>query len=280
MERQKFLMLGALVGVIFVGGAGCGPKSDDSGGGSGGSSPLVKKNKLDAADDTGDTPAQTASASPRGGSPMSPGMPSGMPGAPMMPGQPRAGGGGPDPFAVKPAGGAGYEKPVPDTGPRQKRPYDPFYPIWVVKIPPPAVFDAVQPIRIASADVSAPPPVNTEVREVPLRRVSGIMNGEGVYAILEGDGDPEIVKPGSKTRDGYRVVSINSDSVKLQKREGNLLYTQLVKLTDVPVTGAQTAAFRGGYPGAGGMGGRYPGMPGGPGMMGPGNTNGAFGGKE
>lgn len=157
---------------------------------------------------------------------------------------------------------------------------DPFLVTWKKAPPPPYVFERVEPIRLASVGVATPPPPNTEIREVPRMRVSGIMTGNGVYAILEGGGaEPEIVKPGSRTKDGYRVVSINADSVKLQKKQGNIILTQVVPLTDVPINGAQTAGYPGGgYPG---MGGGRPGMPGRPGLPGrPGGGGGSKGGEE
>lgn len=133
---------------------------------------------------------------------------------------------------------------------------DPFFVPWRVPPPPPNIFTEVQPLRVATYNVVTPPPVDTVVREVPNRRVSGIMSGDGVFAILEsGSSDPEIVKPGVVTSDGYTVVSINSDSVKLQKKEGNIIYTQIVPLSDLPTN-----------PSAGGMGGRLGG--GAPGSMG------------
>jgi hypothetical protein len=148
---------------------------------------------------------------------------------------------------------------------------DPFLVRWKPKPEPPYIFNELQPVRLASAGIETPPPPNTVVTEVANRRVSGIMTGDGVYAILESStGEPEIVKPGSETRDGYRVLSITADSVKIQRKEGNLLLTQVVPLTDAPVANAQTAGFTGGGPGGfpgaqgnfrGGFpgGGRFPG---------------------
>jgi hypothetical protein len=157
---------------------------------------------------------------------------------------------------------------------------DPFALKWRIPPPPPYVFNEVEPIRIASPGVVTPPPPNTEVREVPSRRVSGIMSGDGVFAILEGtDGEPEIVKPGSETRDGYKVVSIKAETVTLRKKEGNIIRTQIVPLTDIPpgqapqVGGAgrfgSGARGPGGAPTAGGLSG-----PGGGGRRGGGGSAG------
>lgn len=158
------------------------------------------------------------------------------------------------PAGAKVPGAPGATAPVVASMPH-KPGFDTFKVSWQRPLPPPYIFDVVQPQRLASANVTPPPPPNTEVREVPTRRVSGIMSGEGVYAILEGgNGEPEIVKPGSVTSDGYRVVAITADSVKLQKREGNVTRTQVVQLSDIPAGGPQTAAFR---------------QPAGPGMMTP-----------
>ena len=143
---------------------------------------------------------------------------------------------------------------------------DPFLIGWKKKPLPPPVFALVEPMRIASADIVAPPPPNTIITEVPSRRVSGILTGDGVYAVLENNaGDTEIVKPGSITSDGYRVVAINSDSVKLQRKDGNLIRTQTVPLSDattVTVTPANYGGY-GGYGGAPGYNGPPPGVGGG-----------------
>jgi hypothetical protein len=198
------------------------------------------------------------------------------------------------PAPAKPAGGmtgapgavAGQAGAAPQ--PVYRPPYnprrDPFALIWKIPPPPPYVFNEVQPVRIASANVTAPPPPNTEIREVPSRRVSGIMSGDGVFAILEGvGGEPEIVKPGSETRDGYKVVSISSDTVTLRKKEGNIIRTQVVPLSDIPpgqqaqIGGAGRFGMPGGPAGMGGptssgpsgIQGTIPGRPGG-GGIGPG----------
>lgn len=211
----------------------------------------------------------------------------GAPGAPGAPGGLKAGAGGPQmaqpgaaPGAGRPAGAApaggvqgapGQAPPVvyrPPYTPRK----DPFKLIWKIPPPPPYVFNEVQVIREASVAAVTPPPPNTEIREVPSRRVSGIMSGDGVFAILEGAGtEPEIVKPGSETRDGYKVISISADTVTLRKKEGNITYTQVVPLSDIPpgqqpqVGGAGRFGYPGGGPGgpssAGSLSG--PGFPGG-----------------
>ena len=154
---------------------------------------------------------------------------------------------------------------------------DPFKIEWHKMPPPPYVFSDpnIQPLRVASADVEVPPVGDVTVREVADRRVSGIMSGDGVFAILESPGgDPEIVKPGSQTRDGYRVVSISADSLKLQRKDGNIVRTQVVPLTDQGVGGQQMAG--GGMFGGGG-GGMRGGMPGSGGMPFPGGMPGSGG---
>jgi hypothetical protein len=223
-------------------------------------------------DTTSDTSGATSTATstspttPGALGPTVPGQVSGMPGAPMAYGNPQfaqAGAtAGRDPFAAaKPGAPGAAARPLGPTRPAHVN-ADPFNVTWRQKPNPPYVFEAVQPIRVASANIAAPPPPNTEVREVTQRRVSGIMSGDGVFAILEGGGDePEIVKPGGVTKDGYRVVSINADSVKLQRRDdngfgGTILRTQVVPLSDVPVGAQPTlASFPGGAPGA------FPGNP-------------------
>jgi len=214
---------------------------------------------------------------------MSPGRLRGpRPGSPgLRPGQVGPGIGAPgaakrDPFAPGAAGrGAAPARPVVSFPSRKG--FDPFYPTWHVIPPPPDVFTEIQPIRVAGPSVDPPPEEPVVVREVADRRVSGIMSGDGVFAIIEQNGASEVVKPGGTTADGYRVISINDDSVKLQKKEGNVLRTQVVQLSDIQ-TGANTQSF--GRPGNFGQGrtpGNFPGRPG-PGR--PGISGAGGGGKS
>jgi hypothetical protein len=168
--------------------------------------------------------------------------------------------------------------------------FDPFYPTWHQAPPPPDPLAAgdVEPIRVASAGYTAPPEKEVTVREVPDRRVSGIMSGDGVFAIIEQNGESEVVKPGGTTKDGYRVVAINDDSVKLQKKVGNLNYTQTVQLSDVQTGGPTQAAYgrQGGFGPAGspGVSGMNPGLgrpgAGRPGLGRPGGVGGGGGGSK
>ena len=154
---------------------------------------------------------------------------------------------------------------------------DPFRVTWTRPIPPPYVFNDIQPIRVASAFVNAPPPLDAEIRLLPQRRVSGILEGDGVYAILEGaGGDPEIVKPGSVTRDGFKVVSITSKTVKLERKQGRLLLVQSIPLSDLPSGGFRNTGMGGMQGGMQGGGGRGPGGPvGGGGSKDSGSSGGA-----
>lgn len=255
MKRQQQWILAAAIGVAAMGATACSKPAEEA------TPPAATTGgKIDSPGASGATA----------------GMPPGMPG--MMPGGPYASGGQGGIFGSAPgATPASAPKPLPPyTGPLPGKGIDPFKVTWQKPTPPPPVFATVQPIRLASANITAPPPPNTEIREVPYRRVSGILSGDGVYAILEGGGsEPEIVKPGSRTNDGYRVVSITADSVKLQKRQGNVILTQNVPLSDVQASGPRTAAFggqgglrggqfRGGFPGGpGAFPGGFPGGPGG-----------------
>jgi hypothetical protein len=187
-----------------------------------------------------------------------PGMPAGRPGGPARR----------DPFAPAnatpanpaPGGPGGAPKKTVVTFPKKKG-FDPFFPTWTQPPVPVDPFDLVPSLRVASIGVQAPPEQPVQVREVADRRVSGIMSGDGVFAIIEQNGSSEIVKPGGTTSDGYRVIAINDDSVKLQKREGNVIRTQIVQLSDIQ-TGGPTQNF--GRPGMSGS----PGMIGGPGRPG------------
>jgi len=180
--------------------------------------------------------------------------------------------------AAKGAPGAPGTPPVVKLPPSKKG-FDPFKIVWHKLPPPPYIFDnIVGPLRVASVDVEIPPAGKLEIHEVPDRRVSGIMSGDGVFAILEtaGSGDTEIVKPGMPTKDGYRVVSITADSVRLERTDGNVTRIQDVPLTDQSFAPASGGLFGGG---AGNPGGGVPGSTGFPGGGRPGSTGFPGGGR-
>ncbi len=243
-KLKKHAMIGASIGLLAVFLTGCGGKSDDTAA----TPPATAANTPDS----GTVPAGGAATSPLGtAAPATSGMqPAGQPGGV---------------FSNTP-GVTAPGKTVAANLPYKVR-RDPTFIDWHVPPPPPNIFTEVQPLRIATYNVVTPPEPNTEVREIPTRRVSGIMSGDGVFAILEsGTGDPEIVKPGAETSDGYKVVSINADSVKLQKKEGNLVRTQVVLLSDIstnPSAGGGMGRMGGAMGGAGGgsMGGAGGGKP-------------------
>ncbi len=263
MNTHKPIILFSAMGVVALSAVACSkPAQDDT-----------SSTTPPAATTTQTTPLSPAGGPGMGASPANPAMNPGAPGA----GAPFPGGAKGGIFANKPP--AGKPGAQVAAAPPSNRHADPFQPLWKSPNNFTPVFDLVDPIRVASAVVPTPPPPNTEIREIPTRRVSGIMNGDGVYAILEGgNSEPEIVKPGSRTSDGYRVVSISADSVKLQRKEGNYILTQIVPLSDVPVSGVQPAGFRGGpggFPGRPGFGGPFgPGGPGGAPGFGPGGPGG------
>lgn len=217
---------------------------------------------------------------PKGPGAQMPGQPGGPKGGPGRGGPISRGGGAPGapgapgklPGAPGAAGAAGAVATLPPI--KSKRKFDPFVIDWKKLPPPPYIFDnIVGPVRVASVDVEIPPVGEVTVREVPNRRVSGIMSGDGVFAILEAaDGSvPDIVKPGMTTKDGYKVVSITADSVTLERKDGNVTRTQQVPLTDQSFGGA-SATGGGGLFGGGNQTGRPGGLgtPGGlPGSGGP-----------
>jgi hypothetical protein len=211
----------------------------------------------------GDKPADTASsATPAttagqnsGGMPMGSG---GMQGMNPMGGGPMGGGAR--------GSGAAAAPPVKlaDTAPPAHRP-DPYKPWWVT--PPPPVLSTVPAVRIAALDTALRPERNeVEIKEIPNRRVAGILSGHGVYALLDGPEGQQVVKPGDSVGD-YRVDSINSDSVTLKKvvkvGETTQTYTQVVPLSDIGTnTGTQFSAPGGvgmRRPGGMGSGGLFPG---------------------
>lgn len=194
-----------------------------------------------------------------------PGVPGGRPGRPAL-GVPAATPGVP---------GKATAAAKPHTVPLKHQPnLDPFYIPWHVIPPPPYVFEQIEPVRVASEDIEPPPVVPVTVREEPSLRVSGIMTGDGVFAILEkGPNDVDIVKPGSsvdinvgQTKRTYQVVSIKEDTVTLESKEGNVTYQQVVPLSDAPIGTQVPGGFNPGR-----MGGGQGGPPfGGPGSYGPG----------
>ncbi len=205
-------------GLIGCGGGG-GDDTADTG--------TKKTSKASTGDEEPATPA--ASTSPRAST--GSGAPSGFPGAP---GQDAAASAGPPRVATAKTPAFGARK-------------DPFYVDWKQLPPPPNVFEEVQPIRVATTDVATPIERPVTIREVSPYRVSGVMTGDGIFAILEGVGQPEIVKPGSKLPNGYSVVAINEDSVRLEKKEGKITYVQTVPLSDGPSTGPAGGGGRSGY---------------------------------
>jgi hypothetical protein len=130
---------------------------------------------------------------------------------------------------------------------------DPFAPWFSTVPPPPNVLTLTEPVRIAMAGTTAPEvQPGVEIQEVPSRRVAGILNGNGVYALLDGGpSGPEVVKPGQLLDDGYRVMMINSTSVTLQKKVATQTYTQVVPLTDAG--GPPPSSVGGGGMNPGGM---------------------------
>lgn len=158
---------------------------------------------------------------------------------------------------------------------------DPFKPWFNTIPPPPNVLTLTEPVRIAMTGTTAPEvQPGVEIQEVPSRRVAGILNGNGVYALLDGGpAGPEVVKPGQLLDDGYRVTMINSNSVTLQKKVKTQTYTQVVPLTDAGSSasvGMGGGGFRSG-PGMGVPGFGRPGGPGGKGGLSPGGAGGGAG---
>jgi len=229
----------------------------------------------------GDTPAadgkgqlaggQTAPGGSTGGS----GSPGGSGGAPGgsggSPGGQLGGGVGGAPAAVASA------PPKNTTPPPGARP-DPFKPWWDSTPPPPPVLSLITPFRIATTDTVDPKvEPGIEIQEVPSRRVAGILTGNGVYALLDGNGKQEIVRPGDVLDDGYRVTMINFNSVTLKKTVNNQTFTQVVPLTDAGSTPSAGGGSFGGPTAPGGGAGKGAGGPafGGPRQTG-GGKSGAF----
>lgn len=131
-----------------------------------------------------------------------------------------------------------------------------------------------------------PPEVNpqdlTPIYETqPYRRLSGIIVGDSVYAILEdGSGEPEIIRPGMRIPNTeWTVVSIDLEKAVL-RRNGNVLpHTVVVRLESPPPGMGGGTNTGGGQPGGPSVPGGPPGGSGMPGRPGGGNGRGGFGGK-
>jgi hypothetical protein len=93
--------------------------------------------------------------------------------------------------------------------------------------------------------------------EQPYRRISGIVIGDAVYAILEENGRSTIIRPGSKIPDtNWTVVAINRDGVTL-RRSGNIQPNEITVRLEVapPGMGGGAMGAPSGANGAGAKGG-------------------------
>lgn len=109
----------------------------------------------------------------------------------------------------------------------------------------------------------APDAQRQQLEPQPYRRLSGILIGDSVLAILEEGGRSTIIRPGMMIPDSeWRVVSIDRDKAVL-RREGNRLPREVEVRLEVGLPGTtSTPAGGGGFnPGSGGP----PGVPGGKG---------------
>ncbi len=254
MNRQPLIHRIGLCATLCAGTlllAGCGGKQDDT------ATAPVTPGTGKQTGDAGQSPRALRQAAGRG-----------APGAPSVMGTP--------PGA---APGAKASDPFQVASARNPNKKDPFFPTWHTDPPPPDIFQDIQPIRVADQQIDTPPVGDVTVREVPTRRVSGIMSGDGIYAIIEQNGESEIVKPGSRTKDGYTVVSIDNDTVKLRRKDNNIIRTQTVPLSDES-TGGPAAGGQGRFGGSGAFGGRGAGMPGPAGMGGGKGDSGGGGSAE
>ena len=105
--------------------------------------------------------------------------------------------------------------------------------------------------------------------EQPYRRISGIVIGDAVYAILEENGRSTIIRPGTTIPDtNWVVVAIDRDGVTL-RRSGNIQPNEVIVRLEVAPPGMGGAPSGGGVPGGGGPpGGRPSNLPGGGGAAG------------
>ncbi len=92
------------------------------------------------------------------------------------------------------------------------------------------------------------------VEQQPYRRLSGILIGDSVLAILEENGKSTIIRPGMLIPDTeWRVVSIDRDKAIL-RREGDRLPKEVEVRLEIGIPGTSGSSFSNGG-GAGGPGG-------------------------
>lgn len=230
-----------------------------------------------------DTAAVPAAASPTASVPAPPTRSGSIPGTPSA---------GPAPLPVQSAAASG--KPVAAASakkpPLMLTTKDPFRLPKVKNEDPGASGRAVAALSRAqipalsiasyrSRDSIKPPSsVSPIAAPNPNQRVSGVLYSNGIYAILETNGNSEAVRPGQAV-EGGRVISIQSDGLTLLTDN-----KQTVKVPLAPGSGSGGSPG-GGFPGGGfpGGGGGYPGgggggYPGGGGFGGGGGYPGGGGG--
>jgi len=233
-----------------------------------------------------------------GGYPGAPGgYPGGYPGAPGgYPGSSAGpfGGGGPAPAAaVATAGGAKFPVLNPMLG------ADPFaIPGGRKAITQVAALKSLANMKAPLSDVLPPlnlfqihPPALSPLPALDLGRtgseqslgnlrVSGIVNAaDGIFAIVEVNGQSQMVKPGDALLNGNRVASIQPTSITLRTPSGGIIPVPLSNGApdpgqQNPYGGYPGGGYPGGYPGGGFGGGGYPGG----GFGGGGYPGGGFGG--
>jgi hypothetical protein len=95
------------------------------------------------------------------------------------------------------------------------------------------------------------PPVEMEAQ--PYRRLSGVVVGDSVLAIIDmgNGGDPVLIHPGDHIDPNWTVVSIDPDKAVL-RRSGNVLPTEVVVRLEVAPAGTTPTGGAGFGPGAGG----------------------------
>lgn len=120
-----------------------------------------------------------------------------------------------------------------------------------------------------SVQLTEKPQVIEEVQPLepqPYRRLSGIVVGDSILAILEEEGkEPLIVTPGMRIPNSeWRVVSIDQDKAIL-RRSGSAKPSQVIVPLETPRLGTQPTGGSAGFPGQGGFppGGGPPGGRGG-----------------
>jgi hypothetical protein len=219
-----------------------------------------------------------------------PGAPGGYPGAPGgYPGAVRTASTAPaasaTPVIAKPVSADPRNGADPFAIPGSQKQLAKIRNLVVPKIPLSAVLPAMNLYQLHPVMVASVPPPDlgavNGVTQLADTRVSGIVTAaDGIYAVVEVNGNSQTVKPGDSLADGSKVAAIQPTGITLHMPSGESVIVPLSSGTPPPQANGYGGFGGNGYPG-GGFPGGYPGggYPGGGGFGGGGYPGGGgFGG--